>query len=362
MSKTEAMKTIINKKEENGRAIFLSDGSDSYTGYKILYHGKVYPSLVALERELSLKKGTLSYTMSKFRNWSDIGFIVEWCKENCKPYDYSSEPVKEKEKVNVDDLPPVDGCIPVTYKGVTYRSLRSAERLLGIKERYLGDVMRRYGYTVEEAIDRFFHPENFVEREYSAPVSAKPVSYKGVQYESRRACAEANDIDESLLSKRLNAGWSVEEAIETPKEVDINKGIPFNGVIYPNEKALCSAYNIGINSFHQRLKDGWPFDIALTYPLPRGKRKNPVYYDGKVYKSIMDFAKEVGLKYNLLIIELKKGKKIAECAKNPLLKLKDGEKFENFANKCDYVRQKMTMREQSLDYACNCSQFSSFEY
>lgn len=262
--------------------------------------------------------------------------------------------------VNVEELPPINGNL-VFYNGVFYHSQKAAEKALGMKEKSITDLKRRYYCTASEAVERYFHPENFPTMRKKHHLLTKPISYKGVNYSSLKSCAADTGISLSLLTKRLEAGWSVEEAIETPKNVNLNKGIEFNGVVYPNEMELCKAHNIGLQTFKQRLRDGWTFNIALTYPVPKGTKKSPVFYDGVVYSSIKDFAKAFNLKYNLLIVELRKGKSKTDCVRNPSLKLKEGEKFEDFCSKTEFLRQRSIMNRESLAYACSCSQYAMFE-
>lgn len=351
MSKTENTKTI---NKDWGRAIYIPDGLEPHLGNRILYKGEVYPSHAALERKLSIKKGSISNVM---RKGLDIPEAVEWCIMNCEHFEY---PEKEPAP-NVDDLPAYKYCKPITYNGKTYRSQQSAERNLGMKKGYIGSVKRIYGYTAEQVIERFFNPEKYAELEKKPHASAKPVSYKGVDYESRSACAEATGVDIKLFTARLNAGWSVEDAIEKPKNISLEGEIDFNGTTYSNELELCRAHNIGISTFKQRLADGWPFDVALTYPVPKGKKSCPVFFEGTVYSSIKTFAKAFNLKYNLLIVELRKGKSKADCVKNPLLKLKEGENFEDFAKTTEFNRLKSAYNRSSLAYACTCSPYAMFE-
>lgn len=328
---------------------------DAPPGRKLIFNGQVFSSIKALERELSFPKGSMQYALSD-KNLN-LKQAIKYCLKNYKPYFYSADEFPQ----NPNDMPPHSYCLPVTYNGVFYRSQQAAERALGMKKQSISRIRREYECSAVEAIERYFHPENFPPKERKPYSSGKPVFYKGVNYESRNACAAANGINVELLSKRLDAGWSVEEAIETPKNVNLNKGIEFNGIVYPNEIELCKAHNIGIQTFKQRLRDGWTFDVALTYPVPKGTKKSPVFYDGVVYPSIKDFARALNLKYNLLIVELRKGKSKADCVKNPSLILKEGEKFEDFCSKTEFLRQRSIMNRESLAYACSCSQYAMFE-
>jgi hypothetical protein len=81
------------------------------------------------------------------------------------------------------------------------------------------------------------------------------VEYKGVVYATRRVLAKTHGIAYHLLSNRLNAGMSLEEALTRPKRASFI----FRGVRYRNVESMIEALDLGVTRKQfSNLKHGNP--------------------------------------------------------------------------------------------------------
>ena len=79
--------------------------------------------------------------------------------------------------------------------------------------------------------------------------------HKGIKYDSLKAMCDAYDITPTLYLKRMERGWSQQEALEGKKPY-FSRG----GVDYYTQKEVCEAFKIHPNSFRLKLKNGYSID------------------------------------------------------------------------------------------------------
>lgn len=83
-------------------------------------------------------------------------------------------------------------------------------------------------------------------------------------FEGRTLCltdwATEKGIPKTTLQSRLNAGWSIEDALATPVSPSLD-----------SVRAMARAHGLKPGTLHDRLAAGWPLSKALSTP-PRKKR------------------------------------------------------------------------------------------
>ena len=79
--------------------------------------------------------------------------------------------------------------------------------------------------------------------------------HKGIKYDSLKAMCDAYDITPTLYLKRMERGWSQQEALEGKKPY-FSRG----GVDYYTQKEVCEAFKIHPNSFRLKLKNEYSID------------------------------------------------------------------------------------------------------
>jgi hypothetical protein len=153
---------------------------------------------------------------------------------------------------------------PITLKGKTYTSHRAAALALGINP---STVNRRQqaGYSPNKA---FFTPKwAFVHSNY------KSVRVNGHRYPSvAQACASFG-LSRGLFQQRRLAGWSVIEALTTPKGTARANAVPrtppfavqlvINNVRYPSIRSAALARGLAVEQVYQRVRRGWGLARAL---------------------------------------------------------------------------------------------------
>lgn len=100
------------------------------------------------------------------------------------------------------------------------------------------------------------------------------ISYKGKSYKSFSEMAQDYGIDQRNFDKRINRGWTLQEALEIPIERSqfrLNKRLyKYQGKLY-SVKELSMISGITEKTIYKRINRGWNIDEAVE--IPTGKRK-----------------------------------------------------------------------------------------
>ena len=109
---------------------------------------------------------------------------------------------------------------------------------------------------------------------------SQAIKIDGKQYSSHREAAAAFGIDEGVFNKRLSLGWSLEEAAGIRPHKRKREGNPqkikFLGKGYDSKKELGKAFNLKPSVIMRRVQRGWSEReaVGLDDPPPRNRSKN----------------------------------------------------------------------------------------
>lgn len=98
-----------------------------------------------------------------------------------------------------------DKWISIEYEGVTYRSVASCSKAIGISKTVIYNGLKK-GLNIYQIVDKYYN---------SGPTGAIPEEYEGKIYESRIAFCREHDINPTAFINRRNAGESIDHILKT---------------------------------------------------------------------------------------------------------------------------------------------------
>lgn len=99
--------------------------------------------------------------------------------------------------------------------------------------------------------------------------SSWEIKVRGKTFRSKAHAARYYNIDIMLVYARENLGWTLEEALGlVPRKINRGEPIPVDGVIYKNLYVACKHYNLKYNTVYRRLERGWSIEEAFEL-VPR---------------------------------------------------------------------------------------------
>ena len=141
------------------------------------------------------------------------------------------------------------------------------------------DWAEENGYNDTLTLDRIdpdgdYCPENcrWVTRKEQANnrSSNRMVEYNG-ERKSLQQWAEESGINSNTLSQRIDAGWSIHDALTKPVHTEFRKNpITYNGITLPKAE-WSRRLGLSHRAVANRIDRGWTVEEALTTP-PGGKR------------------------------------------------------------------------------------------
>lgn len=182
------------------------------------------------------------------------------------------------------------------------QTLRAWSKELDIGYQTLHSRLLRLGWSVERALT------TPVKTTSGAPVT-HVYTHEGRTQELRDWAKEL-DMGYHILYGRFRRGWSVKRALTTPRKPQ-GKFITYDG---QTQRVSDWAKELGVHShtLHSRLNAGWTIKEAFTTPLRqkrtsyRHPRARLYTYDGRT-QSLLEWARELGFAKGTLISRLKLG-------------------------------------------------------
>lgn len=135
--------------------------------------------------------------------------------------------------------------------------------------------------------------------------------YKGVIYPSIAELARAHDMEEELLYGRLNAGWDIETAMDTPI-VKTNIDVVYNGKKYDSINSLATEVEIPYNILYSHYYKTKNIETAIEKSY-KSMDKEPLIVWGKEYSSYQQIAKIYGVESYKLIKNINHGYEIEDA-------------------------------------------------
>jgi hypothetical protein len=150
------------------------------------------------------------------------------------------------------------GGVRMDYNGVTYSSLKELWRASGSSVSYaLFCKSQNDGLEISAALEEEFVP-HYV-----------PITVQGREYRSKAEAfqSEAQNVTKDSFYKRLEAGWTPEQALgledSPPKKVSKKFAVTIGGKEFPTIKQASLFYGIPYGRVKSRLTQGWALDRAL---------------------------------------------------------------------------------------------------
>lgn len=165
----------------------------------------------------------------------------------------------------------------------------------------------------------------------------KRVSYKGKDYGSRKELCQEYGIDEKLVTGRLRAGWTLEDAVETALGEKVTRGIPveYEGVRYPSLKSMARELGLSVSILqhaYYRTKD-----IGQSVEYCREHACWDMTVWGKEYQSLAQISMVFGVSLYYLTHQVRGGANLQETVKRALesepVQFR-GKTYEHFGDLC----------------------------
>lgn len=136
------------------------------------------------------------------------------------------------------------------------------------------------------------------------------IEYKGVIYPSIAELARAHDVEEELIYGRLNSGWDIETAMDTPL-VKTNIEVVYNGKKYDSINKLATELEIPYNILYSHYYKTKNIETAIEKSY-KAMSKEPLIVWDKQYDSYQQIAKTYGVESYKLIRNINQGYEIEE--------------------------------------------------
>lgn len=147
--------------------------------------------------------------------------------------------------------------------------------------------------------------------------------HKGNEFNSESARAKYWGLRLDTVASRLNKGWSLKDALETPTGTRSSRYkccYDHQGNQFESEAARARHWGIEDSIVNARLKNGWSLKDALESPLHSNiKNTGKVCYDhqGNKFESQLDRAKHWGIPVSTIKSRLAKGWTLKDALETP---------------------------------------------
>lgn len=142
----------------------------------------------------------------------------------------------------------------------------------------------------------------------------RALTIQGKAYDSITDAARSYDLTVQLVSRRLKAGWTAEQAVgisEPPKRIAPNmKELKTSRGIFKSVREASKISGVSEANINARLKLGWSHDQACGFSPPPKRRSNnakKIQCNGKIFDSKAALASAYNLPYRKLIKRLLNG-------------------------------------------------------
>ena len=198
---------------------------------------------------------------------------------------------------------------PVTYKGKTYKNFAEISRHLGVAYSTMKYRLRN-GETNLDEILKVTHGNN--------KGRSKPVTVNGETFESMdKACLHYN-IAYSVVRNRLSRGWDLERAFTSNASrqcsIAVNDTNTGEVLTFDCLADACRHYDVKYVVASKRIERGWTVEEALNLVNRTTYAKNkPITVEGEMFPSITSACRYYRKNYNIVYSKLYRGLSVEEA-------------------------------------------------
>jgi len=175
----------------------------------------------------------------------------------------------------------------VTYKGKKYNTLTELCRELGIRRAVIDKRIKR-GMSLEDAVLDWYNTLNSKDD--------NKVVYRNKTYNSLNSLCNAIGVNRDCIVNRLNAGFSLEDAIDDYRKRNNNKKLVYNGIEFKNLTALGNYVGIKPSTLTYIIRNCDNIENGIERHLYR-KSKREFEHRGVKYNSINEFLDKHNIEY-----------------------------------------------------------------
>jgi len=138
----------------------------------------------------------------------------------------------------------------------------------------------------------------------------KPVTIAGILYSTMKEAADAYDINEFNLRRRLSKGWTAEETVglvDRPRTSKRNKAVKINDIVYPSQEEACRTFGVSSAMVISRIKRGWTIEEAYGVIKRLPKQNRPITVDGLSFNSVKEAAQYFRVRSDATLARIKRG-------------------------------------------------------
>jgi len=179
---------------------------------------------------------------------------------------------------------------PLTVAGRTFSNIAAAAEAFDLSPRLIAGRLRSRGakWTPEQAVGLKPPPPR-------KPTKTTPIDVDGKPFESITEAANSLGFKPALITSRLAAGWSVDQAFELasgppPSGEKNGQEITVGGVTFQSRAKAAEAYELDPRIVHKRLNQlGWALEQAfglLPPPEKPGNHRKPIIVGEREYQSV----------------------------------------------------------------------------
>lgn len=93
-------------------------------------------------------------------------------------------------------------------------------------------------------------------------MSVSMTDHTGRRFRSKSEMARAWGVNPSAFKSRIDRGWSIEEALESPGR-RAGACVDPLGRSFPSKRAMCEAWGVKVPTYRARRSNGLPLELAL---------------------------------------------------------------------------------------------------
>lgn len=218
-----------------------------------------------MSRGWSLEKTLTTPLLKNYREINIDGIIFESLTDFISELGISKSCYQLYKKQGLSDKAIYDMCMSFrkgmrnrkalcTINNIPYYNIRKIPRPANVSLEMLKEIIKENGHITQDDIETLGYKYSFID-------------HKGKAFATQKQCAEYYGISEGMLIGRLNAGWSLEDALTFPKQEHNSITTDHLGNEFDSFNQMCRFYNINPTTVNSRLKDSnFTLEEALTLP------------------------------------------------------------------------------------------------